>query len=205
MAWWNYVLAAIVGYLIGNLQFAVIISKLVFKEDVREHGSGNAGTTNMFRVYGAKSGLLTFAGDFLKGALGVILGRLIAGEMGAMLCAVMTILGHDFPVFLGFRGGKGVATSFGIIWFISPLAGAITTAAAALAFVVYKTVSIMALFAATVCLITVIIIYMNTNLPLVILIFVVWALIVVRHKDNIKRLMKGEEKRSSVGKRNKEK
>ena len=108
-SWLLYLACAALGYLLGNVQFAVIISRLKYKDDVRNHGSGNAGSTNMLRVFGLSSGLITFLGDLLKGILGVLIGRWIAGEVGGYICALFVVLGHDFPVFLRFKGGKGVA------------------------------------------------------------------------------------------------
>ncbi len=107
----RYTIIAIAAYLLGNVQFAIILSKWKYHDDVRKHGSGNAGSTNMLRVFGLKPGLLTFAGDFCKGVLAVLLGRLVAGERGSYVAALFVVLGHDFPVFLQFKGGKGVASN----------------------------------------------------------------------------------------------
>ena len=96
-----YIESAALGYIIGNIQFAVIFSYLLHRDDVRHHGSGNAGSTNMLRVYGKKDGIITFAGDLLKGVAGVLIGRLLGGEncayMGAMSCwATVTRCSSDF-------------------------------------------------------------------------------------------------------------
>jgi glycerol-3-phosphate acyltransferase PlsY len=101
-------LCAAEGYLFGSLSPAVIISRRLFGRDIRESGSGNAGMTNMFRVYGKKGGLLTLLGDTLKTVLSTAVGYLIFGYVGAWLSGLFCVLGHVFPVFYGFRGGKGV-------------------------------------------------------------------------------------------------
>jgi len=198
--WIYYLLCAVAGYLLGHVQFAVIISRLKYKDDVRNHGSGNAGTTNMLRVFGLKSGLVTFIGDFLKGVAGVLIGRLIMGETGGYVMALFVILGHDFPVLLGFRGGKGVASSFGALWILHPWIGIIVTLSAAAALVIFKTISIVSMIGGTVYMVLALIFHGEVWLHNVVNILF-WALIVVRHTDNIKRIIKGEEKKVSIGKR----
>ena len=101
---------ALIGYLIGSVNFSIIISKLFYKDDIREHGSGNAGSTNMLRTHGTVSGLLTFAGDLGKTALAVIAGAYIYNLIGAYVAGFFCILGHVFPLYFKFKGGKGVAT-----------------------------------------------------------------------------------------------
>ncbi len=187
-----YLCAAIAGYLLGNVQCAVILSRLKYHDDVRNHGSGNAGSTNMLRVFGLKPGLVTFVGDFLKGVLGVLIGRWIAGETGGYISALFTVLGHDFPAFLGFKGGKGVAASFGIVWVLNPLYGAIITAVAVIAMWAFKTVSIVSLIGVTTYLVLTLC-FSWDNTQMVVLIVILWALIVIRHAENIRRICKGEE------------
>ncbi|HWR23611.1 MAG TPA: glycerol-3-phosphate 1-O-acyltransferase PlsY [Feifaniaceae bacterium] len=189
-----YLLAAVAAYLIGNLQSAVIISRLRYKDDVRNHGSGNAGSTNMLRVFGLKSGALTFAGDLLKGVIAVLAGRWIAGENGGYLAAFFVALGHCYPVFLQFRGGKGVASSLGVAWMLNPLLAAIMTVWAALMVVLTRTISIVSLSGITLYFLLTLI-FSWGNWLLIACIGSLWLLIVLRHADNIKRLLKGEESR----------
>ena len=101
---------AIIGYLFGSVNFSIIISKIFFKDDIRTHGSGNAGSTNMLRTHGTVSGLATFVCDGLKTAAAMILGALIYNLPGAYVAGFFCILGHIFPVFFKFKGGKGVVT-----------------------------------------------------------------------------------------------
>ncbi|MEG0752597.1 MAG: glycerol-3-phosphate 1-O-acyltransferase PlsY, partial [Angelakisella sp.] len=97
-------------------------SKLIHKDDIRHHGSGNAGMTNALRTYGGKTAVLVFVGDFFKGSLAVWLGGLLSGgdRIGCLLAALFVVIGHLFPIFFGFRGGKGVATAAGAILVLSP-------------------------------------------------------------------------------------
>ena len=135
-------LCMIIPYLLGSLNFGVMISRRRFNDDVRTHGSGNAGATNMVRTYGWKAGLLTMMGDMLKAVVAVGLGYLIVGvdgwflgeggkpyhlvnQYGAAIAGLFVMLGHMFPIFFKFKGGKGVATSGIVIFMISPLAGAV--------------------------------------------------------------------------------
>jgi len=198
--WVLWLICAVVGYLIGNVQFAVIISRLKYKDDVRNHGSGNAGSTNMLRVFGLKSGLITFAGDVLKGVLGVLLGRWIAGEAGGCIAAIFVVLGHDFPVFLGFRGGKGVATSLGVILVAHTLFSLAVILTAVVSVAITKMISVASLAGATVFLLLVLIFEWG-NWPLLILTLVLWGMIVIRHRENIGRLIKGEESKVSFKKK----
>lgn len=189
-----YALICIVGgYLFGNIQTAIFISQSKYKDDVRSHGSGNAGTTNMIRVYGMKPGLITFAGDFLKGILAVLLGRMLMGTLGGYLSGMFAVLGHCFPVFYGFRGGKGVAASFGIAWISFVPAALITTAVIVLLFLLWKRISVCSLIGMIVYLVSAILLKPEDPM-LAVLAFVLLVLVYVRHKENIVRLIHGEEK-----------
>ena len=132
-------LCMIIPYLLGSLNFGVMISQKRFNDDVRTHGSGNAGATNMLRTFGWKAAVLTMAGDMLKAVVAVGLGYLIVGvnaeitegdmtyrmvdQFGAAIAGLFVMLGHMFPIFFKFKGGKGVATSGMVIIMISPLTG----------------------------------------------------------------------------------
>lgn len=115
--------AAAIGYLLGSVSFGILTSRLLYKDDIRSHGSGNAGMTNALRTYGGKTAVLVFVGDFLKGSLAVWLGGLVAqgDAMGGLLAALFVTVGHLFPIFFGFRGGKGVATAAGAILVLNPI------------------------------------------------------------------------------------
>ncbi|MBR2570618.1 MAG: glycerol-3-phosphate 1-O-acyltransferase PlsY [Clostridia bacterium] len=117
----KYVLIAVIGYLLGNFQTGVIVSKRLGNFDVRERGSGNAGTTNVLRTMGWLPSVLTMLGDILKGALGALFGLLLMGRTGACVGGLCAILGHNWPALYNFRGGKGIATSEGAILVLDPL------------------------------------------------------------------------------------
>ena len=127
-------LVALLAYLIGSVSFAVIVSRVGPQDDVRRHGSGNAGMTNILRNYGKKLAAITAWGDFGKGVVAVALGRLLfpllAGEAAALMDAgyvagFFVILGHLFPIFFGFKGGKGVLTGLGVLLMLDPVVFAI--------------------------------------------------------------------------------
>ena len=103
-----FLVCALLSYLLGSLNFGVIISKDRYGKDIRESGSGNAGATNMYRTYGKKAAALTFLGDVFKTAVAVIVGRLLLGYLGAFIAGFFCILGHAYPIFFKFKGGKGV-------------------------------------------------------------------------------------------------
>ena len=107
-------LCCFIGYFLGSVNFAIILSKK-YNDDVREHGSKNAGATNMLRTYGKKAALLTFVGDFAKAIVVCFLGRLCWGILGAYLAGLFCVLGHVFPIFFKFKGGKGVSTTAGVM------------------------------------------------------------------------------------------
>ena len=109
------------AYLLGSLNFGVILSRVFFHDDVRKYGSGNAGATNMVRTYGRKWGIITFICDGLKAAVSVLLSMFLMGEGGAYIAALFAILGHIFPVYYKFRGGKGVAVAAISILCLNPL------------------------------------------------------------------------------------
>ncbi len=118
-------LTVIIGYLLGSISTGVVLSRIATGKDIRSEGSGNIGTTNMLRVLGRKLALFTFIGDMLKGIIAVIIGKLIVGgELGGVLGVAGALLGHTYPVFFGFKGGKGIATGFGSLLFVFPIQAA---------------------------------------------------------------------------------
>ncbi|MBR7161639.1 MAG: glycerol-3-phosphate 1-O-acyltransferase PlsY [Clostridia bacterium] len=117
------VFCVVAPYLLGSISFAVVFSKFMHHDDVREHGSGNAGSTNMLRTYGLKAALFTFLCDFLKGVIATLLGFLIMPYYTgfAYISALMCMVGHAFPIYYGFKGGKCVATFAGALLVLNPL------------------------------------------------------------------------------------
>ena len=114
------ILCMISAYLLGSINFAIVLSKLR-GEDIRDHGSQNAGTTNMLRTYGKRAAVVTLVGDFLKGTVAVIIGMMLFGMVGQYLSSLFAVLGHVFPIYYKFKGGKGIATAAGTILACEPI------------------------------------------------------------------------------------
>ena len=198
------ILAAAAAYLLGSISFAVVVSKGLYHQDVRQFGSGNAGMTNILRTYGKKAAALTLAGDFLKGIAAVVIGRLIFAAMGVTLFdgayvgGLFAILGHLYPVYFGFRGGKGILTSIGIIAVINPLVFVGLLIIGLPLIFLTKIVSVGSL-AGAVCypILTLLvdsfqggISWLDFSFSVVIALLVIWM-----HRANIKRLLNGTENR----------
>lgn len=203
------VAAVVIAYFLGSINFAVIFANAFLKKDVRELGSGNAGTTNVMRTAGFLPGALTFICDALKGFAACFIGKMlfihaypdtIPWIYVAYMCGVACMLGHVFPIFFGFKGGKGVATSVGIFAVCCPIAIIIGLTVFALMVLLTKIVSLSSLIA-TVTVISLSIVFYNSDaniaLPAVLSISM-GAIVFLKHKDNIKRLVKGEEKKITV-------
>lgn len=198
-------LCAVIGYLLGNIQWAILLSKLVLKDDVRTHGSGNPGATNMTRTFGTKWGLVTFAGDALKCVLAVLLGRWMASawglvnadaalgvQIGGYIGGAFAVLGHCYPVFFHFKGGKGSACTFAFMWINFPLVAAVVAVFAVIVYLFSKKISLVSLTAAA--LFTILCaVGMGTRPWLWVFALMCLVLVVIRHKDNIKRLIAGTE------------
>jgi len=186
------------GYLAGSIPTGVVLSRLFSARDIRAEGSGNIGATNVYRVLGLKLGVLTLLGDVLKGILPVMAARtLLAHDAGIAWVAFFTFCGHLFPVFLKFRGGKGVATALGVFLVISP---AMVACAAALFLGVvlkWRYVSLGSLAAALA--LPILLRAAGHSFPFIILSVAIACLIFYRHRDNIKRLREGSEKKIRGG------
>ena len=191
---WTVVACIIAGYLLGNFQTAIIVSRAYFHDDVRNHGSGNAGSTNMVRVFGYGPGAITFAGDFVKALLGILAGQIICGTVGGYIASLFVVIGHCWPIFAGYRGGKGVASSYSIAFFTFPLGALIAVAIGAVLLLLKKKMSLMSLAAILLFFITTLVFRLN-DIPLVVLAGVLAVIVYVRHLDNIQRLIHGEEQR----------
>ena len=185
------VIYLIASYFIGSISFAHLICSKVYAIDIRQYGSGNPGSTNVLRVLGKKPALTVFAADLLKGFVVVTLGRLIGGENLALLSAIVVVVGHDWSLFLNFKGGKGIATSFGAIIGISPLIGLILFAIGISVICISRYVSLGSISAAVLLPILFGIFRHPTKYTLTGL--VLGMIAVYRHKDNIERLLAGKE------------
>lgn len=207
LLWGTILLWSAISYLLGSVNFALVISKRKYHEDIREYGSGNAGTTNMLRVYGKKAALSAFVGDLLKGVLAAGLGLLFAGQTCGYIAGFACILGHCFPVWYHFKGGKGVATTLGVITVLEPVVGILCLLVfiGVVAFSRYVSLgSVMAAIVYPMLLNGCISVLYGTllaaeapeaaifALPRLFSILIM-LVIVARHWENIKRLYRGEE------------
>ncbi len=184
-----FILAALVAYLLGSVPFAVIISKFAGIGDIRNHGSGNPGATNMTKVAGKKWGAVTLVLDVIKGVVAV----LIAREFGYASAGVLfVVLGHCFSVFLKFRGGKGVATTLGALLALNPQIGLTFIGLWLAVFALFRISSLAALSAITLLVPLTTIYWPEGNV--ILLVAFLAALIIIRHHSNIRRLMRGEER-----------
>lgn len=210
--WLLCVAAVIAAYLLGSINFAVIFANAFLKKDVRKLGSGNAGTTNVMRTAGLLPGILTFVCDALKGFVACYIGKTVffyvmnnSGTYahplyGAYLCGVICMLGHVFPAFFQFKGGKGVAVSVGIYAVCCPKAIIIGLTVFALCVLITRIVSLSSLIATVTVISLSIVFYDYTEFKLLsaILSISMGLIIFLKHKDNIKRLIKGEEKKIKI-------
>jgi len=188
------ILIPLAAYLIGSVSAAIIVCRLMKLPDPRSTGSGNPGATNVLRVGGKTAAAITLAGDALKGFIPVfIAARLEATPLIVGLTALAAVLGHLFPVFFQFKGGKGVATSFGAIFGLAWLAGLLTLTTWLAMSLIFRMSSVAALVSLS--LMPLYLWITTKSVPLVICGAVITVLVYIRHKANIVRIVKGEEPR----------
>lgn len=188
----NQILTLLISYFVGTISGSYIIGNLFLNKDIRKYGSGNAGTTNAMRVLGKKAGVLTFLIDFLKGALVTLIIRKIFGDEYVPLAILGAVIGHDFPFYMKFKGGKGVATTLGALALFNFPLTIICYVVWVLGTVLTKMVSVGSIL----FFVSIIIVYsfMSNLVMSNILIIDIIALIgIIRHKDNIKRIIAGNE------------
>ena len=190
----RYLLVVVVGYLLGNFTTGLFVSKLQAGIDIRKFGSGNVGATNILRVMGRQSALFTILGDILKGILACGVGALLVGFHGAIVGGTAAIIGHDWPAFFGFKGGKGVATSFGVLMLFFYVEGLVALLAFLIVLFITRYVSLSSLVATLVGGGWVCVSKWEDTLTCVCV--ALWvAMIFIRHWENIKRLFAGKENR----------
>lgn len=189
-------LLVVLSYLIGAIPFSYIFTRLFTGIDIREKGSGNVGSTNVLRTVGLKVALASFAGDVMKGVLAAWLGMHFGGYTLAAACSVAAVTGHCWPVFLKFRGGKGVATSAGIVLFLFPQAVLLI-----LIFIIIVALSRYVSFG-SICvaaLLPLLLFIFHKPLALLVMGFIMAALVIFQHRENIKRILNGTE--GKIGKK----
>ncbi|WP_226034838.1 glycerol-3-phosphate 1-O-acyltransferase PlsY [Aquibacillus saliphilus] len=183
----DYFLLAIIAYLIGSVPFGLIVGKVGFKIDIREHGSGNLGGTNSFRVLGVKAGFIVTVADILKGTLATQLPLLFGIEnVNPLIIGIIAVVGHMYPIFARFKGGKAVATSGGIILGVNPLLFIIILATFFIMLYLTKYVSLSSMITG---IVTVIVAYIQQEMGLVIVGLILTVFVFYRHRANIKRII----------------
>ena len=188
----DWLLLIVAAYVVGSIPTGLIFGKLIWKKDLRRFGSKNIGATNAWRVIGKKAGLLIFVLDFLKGQIGVLIGCCLFATPGAMVVGgLFAMLGHIFPLFLGFKGGKGVATGLGVISTLMPKVTAIVVIVWLVMTLITRYVSVASIVAAVLTPI----LAACFNEPIIYFLFALVAAIVIvfRHRENIQRLKSGRE------------
>ncbi|MEJ7540837.1 glycerol-3-phosphate 1-O-acyltransferase PlsY [Staphylococcus intermedius] len=184
------ILLFIVSYLIGSIPSGYLIGKIFFKKDIREYGSGNTGATNSFRVLGKPAGFAVTFFDIFKGFIVVFLPVLFNVEIHGLLVGIFAILGHVYPIYLKFRGGKAVATSAGVLLAVNPILLLILAAIFFIILKLTKYVSLSSIIAAICCVIGS---FFVSDYIMLFTSFVVAILLIYRHMSNIKRIIKGTE------------
>lgn len=189
----KYFLVGIISYLIGNFSSAYILGKLFKRKDVREYGSGNAGATNALRVFGIKIGLIAFILDVLKGVLATTIGNKIAGFNGALIASIFVVLGHNWPIFLKFKGGKGIATSLGAMLYLHWPTTIFCTIIAIVVIAMTKYVSLGSILGAILLPILGNIVKRPFSLEFFFTTMFLGIMALWRHRSNIQRLLSGTE------------
>lgn len=206
-----FLVFGVLAYLFGSIPTAVWVGKSWYKLDIREHGSKNAGATNTFRVLGKKAGIIVLAIDIIKGVIAVllpvILSRFISFEgISAntkvmhvqLIAAVSAVLGHVFPLFAGFKGGKGVATSLGVIIGLQPEIAGLCLILFLIIFLISQYVSLGAICTALSFPLLLIFIYKEKDIWMIIFSVILSVSVVLAHRKNIGRLLRGEESKMNL-------
>lgn len=210
----TYIIIAVITYLIGSINFSIILSKRMAGFDIREKGSGNAGTTNMLRAVGKKAAVITLICDILKGVvsilIAVLVGKIIKNLDNALLvqlAGIFVIIGHTFPVFFKFKGGKGIATALGVLLMINWQIGLICLIFALVLMALTKMVSVGSIAAAILFPILVafidqnyIVPTSNSNWSYLVFSIIVSLLVIFNHRANVQRILNGTENRLSFKK-----
>jgi len=200
------ILALVLAYLIGSIPTAVWIGQLFYKIDVREYGSGNAGATNTFRVLGKKAGIPVLLFDVVKGVIAVLLAYVFSTELPEsarfvnfqLALGVSAVIGHVFPVYVGFRGGKGIATLLGIMIAIHYQAASMALLVFLVVFLVTRYVSLGSMSAAISFPFIVIVVFKSAIPSLIIFSLFISIMVLITHQKNIERLIRKEESKANL-------
>ena len=188
------ILSAVIGYLLGSVSMGVILTKVKYRRDVRSQGSGNAGATNVARTFGMKAGIFTLFGDVLKTVFAAIIGHLIYGEVGLTAGLCGAIMGHCFPVYFGFKGGKGISVCLAIALCVDWRIALVSFPLFIVIVMISKIVSLGSIIAVAALPVT----YLAINgfkMPQAAFMIFLPCLVSFMHRENIKRLVHGTEPR----------
>ncbi|MCH8206932.1 MAG: glycerol-3-phosphate 1-O-acyltransferase PlsY [Chloroflexi bacterium] len=194
----DYLILVSAGYLLGSIPFGVIAGWLVRRVDVRDFGSGSTGMTNVLRTVGRPAAVVVLLLDMAKAVSAVVLARAVSDEHGVEVAAALAALvGHNWPVFIGFRGGKGTASGWAGLLILSPLAGLVATVGGASTIVLSRYVSLGSVLGATAGAVSLTVIAVTGHVPLVYIWFgaIGSPLILARHWENMRRLLSGQERK----------
>ena len=198
---WKNLIVLLVAYFLGSISTSIIVSKIMLGDDIRNHGSGNAGATNTLRTVGKLGALLVVLGDILKTVVAILFAKLfLKNDSSAIYIAGLgAVIGHNFPLYFGFRGGKGIIVSTVAILFADPIIGLITVAIALLIISVSHYVSLGSISGAVIFVILSLI-FKSSNPEFVVFACILAILAIYMHKANIQRLVSGTESKLSFKK-----
>lgn len=207
----TYIIVAVIAYLVGSINFSIILSKKMAGFDIREKGSGNAGTTNMLRAVGKKAAVITLICDILKGVVSILIavlaGKIVKNLDNALLvqlAGIFVIIGHTFPVFFKFKGGKGIATSLGVLLMTNWQIGLICLVFALVLIALTRMVSVGSIAAGILFPVLVafidqnyIVPTSNSNWSYLVFSIIIALLVIFNHRANVQRILNGTENRIS--------
>lgn len=195
------ILAFLAAYLIGSINSAIIVSKIMLHDDIRKYGSGNAGATNALRTLGKKGAIPVVIGDLLKAVIAILFAKLICSDssLAVYIAGIGVVLGHNFPIYFGFRGGKGILVSLVAILFADPKIGLIAAVSAILIMAITKYVSLGSVSGAVIFLVLGLT-FRFGDVYFCIFAAIISLLAIIRHKTNIQRLLNGTESKLSFKK-----
>ena len=202
LGFFAYVIAAVIAYLLGSVSVSVILTKLVFHNDVRSQGSGNAGATNVARVFGMGAGVITLLGDVAKTVIAMLLGKWLGGETGLAIAGAACLIGHCWPVYFRFKGGKGVSVGAAVGAMIDWRVILILVAVFFITFAICRIVSVCSMACAVALPVSCLV--LSVPLPLMLLGIFTGVVVFFMHRGNLARLIRGEEKKFKPGSRKKE-
>lgn len=189
----------IIAYLLGSINTSIIVSKIMIGDDIRNHGSGNAGATNTLRTVGKKGAIFVVLGDILKAVIAVLIAKLISASPNAVYIAGLgAVIGHNFPLYFRFKGGKGIIVSTVAILFADPILGLITMAVAILIMAVSRYVSLGSILGA-VLFVALALVFRNDNAEFIVFGIMLAFLAIYMHRSNIARLLAGNENKLNFG------